>query len=207
MLAPTLLWSVKGLHGKSYLFGSIHIRDRRAFNLVDQLIPFIAACTSYGAELELDKQADYQLETTEEHLNTWSYQSALTHSKYNRLQKMLLKHYKLDLRQMDAMHPLILMQYIQSTYLEDDFPVSLDHTLWNQAVNMNKKTIGLETWEEQINMYKRLTQSNHLSQLFNFLESKNKIENEIRDVMQLYNEQEIHKLYKKTRKSLGKNRK
>ena len=51
----TLLWEIRGkeLKKTSYLFGTMHVRDKRAFRGIDFLSKCIVNCDSFAAEFDL----------------------------------------------------------------------------------------------------------------------------------------------------------
>lgn len=55
-LEHTLLWEItgNGLTHPSYLFGTIHRRDARAFHLADSVLIALASCDAFAGELDLD---------------------------------------------------------------------------------------------------------------------------------------------------------
>lgn len=52
----TLLWRISGngLKTNSYLFGTIHIKDKRVFNLNDSIVYAIQSCDVFAGELNMD---------------------------------------------------------------------------------------------------------------------------------------------------------
>ena len=52
----TLLWAIKGngLEKTSYLFGSMHVKDNRAFEFSDSLLLKIEECEAFATELHID---------------------------------------------------------------------------------------------------------------------------------------------------------
>src|SRR6478672_5891014 len=52
----SLLWKISGngLNKPSYLYGTIHIKDKRAFHLGDSVMPAFNACQSFAGEIVLD---------------------------------------------------------------------------------------------------------------------------------------------------------
>ena len=51
-----LLWEISGngLLKKSYLFGSMHLNDKRVFEFSDSLLPAMESCEAFAAEVDLD---------------------------------------------------------------------------------------------------------------------------------------------------------
>src|SRR6516164_6527834 len=58
---PGLLWRISGngLEQPSYLFGTIHLTDKRVFNFGDSLYAAIENCSGYAMELHPDSMMTY----------------------------------------------------------------------------------------------------------------------------------------------------
>jgi uncharacterized protein YbaP (TraB family) len=72
--ARTLLWKIdgNGLSQPSYLYGTMHVRDKRAFDFGDSVLVAFGRCRAFAAELQLDSAMAWFLrqmvspDTTEE---------------------------------------------------------------------------------------------------------------------------------------------
>jgi uncharacterized protein YbaP (TraB family)/HEAT repeat protein len=55
-LERTLLWEISGngLPSPSYLYGTMHVTNRRAFNFADSVLLKLHACTIFASEVEID---------------------------------------------------------------------------------------------------------------------------------------------------------
>src|SRR5919107_115392 len=56
-LPSTFLWRItgRGLQQPSYLFGSIHVKDRRVFQFTDSLYHFLETVDGYAMEIDPDE--------------------------------------------------------------------------------------------------------------------------------------------------------
>src|SRR5436190_9881602 len=59
----SLLWKISGngLSNPSYLYGTIHIKDKRAFQLGNAVIPSFNSCTTFAGEIVLDNNNQSKL--------------------------------------------------------------------------------------------------------------------------------------------------
>ena len=56
-LAKTLLWRIETEdHAPSYLYGTVHSKDERAFQFTDSVLPALRRCELVAGELDLDAQ-------------------------------------------------------------------------------------------------------------------------------------------------------
>lgn len=126
-----LLWRITmpGIPGTSYLFGTMHIRDERAFAFGDSVLPALRRCEAFAMEVDMDSVMYARLDRPEEYLtdNTGS-ESALRREK--RIEKAL-KTLTIGRRPM-PLH-------------KNDYPMDLDLYL-NQMARIERKAChGLES--------------------------------------------------------------
>lgn len=125
-----LLWRITGpgMPGTSYLFGTMHVRDERAFAFGDSVLPALRRCEAFAMEVDMDSVMYARLDRPEEYLtdNTGS-ESALRREK--RIEKAL-KTLTIGRRPM-PLH-------------KNDYPMDLDLYL-NQMARIERKSChGLE---------------------------------------------------------------
>src|SRR5262245_19705974 len=55
-LEPTLLWEISGngLQKPSYIYGTIHVHDSKAFRLNDSVLAALRSCSIFASELQFD---------------------------------------------------------------------------------------------------------------------------------------------------------
>jgi uncharacterized protein YbaP (TraB family) len=60
-LPKTFLWRISGngLQKPSYLYGTIHITEKRAFFFGDSMYRALEICEGYAAELDMDSLSSY----------------------------------------------------------------------------------------------------------------------------------------------------
>lgn len=125
-----LLWRITGpgAVGTSYLFGTMHVRDERAFAFGDSVLPALRRCSAFAMEVDMDSVMHAVLDRPEEYLTDKADDgSALNREK--RAQKVL-KNLTIG-RRPTALH-------------KNDYPMDLDLYL-NQIARAEKKTChGLE---------------------------------------------------------------
>ena len=94
----TLLWRIKGNAqiGSSYLFGTMHVQDLRAFSNLGFIKEKIDECSAFAAEYNLDHQ---QVGVTNKMAlpNGVTIKTLIPEKKYLKLRRIVLKSTKLDL--------------------------------------------------------------------------------------------------------------
>ncbi|MFZ1281506.1 MAG: TraB/GumN family protein [Ignavibacteriaceae bacterium] len=152
----TLLWRISGngLKTNSYLFGTIHIKDKRVFNLNDSIVYAIQSCDVFAGELNMDSintdllkslsTTNYKRVTLKEILD--DKEIILLEKKSEKLLGKSLK----DFNNLDAR--LVLFEFENDNYPKD-MPYALDVFLYKIA-KANNNTIGaLEKLEDQMKLF------------------------------------------------------
>lgn len=208
MLTNSLLWSLEKNGITSYVYGSVHIQDSKAFQFTPYLVPYIQQVDVFAAELDFDDiQAQMRLQDNEEEQVTWSYRRQLKPKANHKLTALLKRAFGLDLGKVDHLSPIMLVQQLTVMSLGKDVPYNLDLYLWNMAKEYSCKCIGLETWEEQSEIYQEMERQAEMKELYRLTRNVSAFKKSIKSVIDLYVEQDINSLYKKTRKTLGPYRK
>lgn len=127
-----LLWEISGnnLPKKSYLFGSMHINDKRVFEFSDSLLPLMESCEAFAMEVHLDTLLETFLNNNQ-----------------------LLSEYQ---RRDGERKSWGLSQF---GLKKGDKATFLDAYLFNLAKSMGKDVYGLEDVEEHFNLYKEMVKT------------------------------------------------
>ena len=200
-----LLWKIEGktLPGYSYLFGTMHVKDQRAFTLMNDVYPKIDACESFATEFnleEMDLNFDLELTGLE---NGQSLQDLIRPKNYHKIRKIFRKATGLDIIHFDQTQPLIVANVINERILSKDMPVSLDMHLWNYAKVQEKITLGIETFQEQINILKKIPLDYQIKMLLAMGKNFKSHRKSIIKMTRQYEKADIRQLYKSGLKSAG----
>lgn len=155
-----LLWEIqhKDDSKKSYLFGTMHLKDKRVFDFSDALLPAIKQSEVFALELNP--------ETIEKDLNgidlykdfSAKYKEILDEEDYERLKQKVKEKTGDELEDLYANDP----DYLESVFRpdldkEDDKDIFLDLYLYQIAASLDKEIGGLEKLEDQITDYSTTT--------------------------------------------------
>ncbi|MGB4848288.1 MAG: TraB/GumN family protein [Saprospiraceae bacterium] len=144
MSAQSLLWSLTPPEGKaSWLFGTMHIRDERAYQLSKSLYPLILAADTFIGEMDMNASL---IPMAHAHYDARTH---LSEAVFKKLQHQLLKSFQIDLATYNHLHPLMIMSIISNSVLQTEHHISLDEHLWDYAKQNGKVMMGLESYEEQ----------------------------------------------------------
>jgi uncharacterized protein len=148
----TLLWKIEGedLPGPSYVFGTMHVRDRRAFQNREQIYTRIDACDAFAIEFHLEEIAagiDPQFLSLPDGATL---DRLIPARKYDKIRRIFQKSAGLDIHPLRRMKPILLTNLIDNRIFSDDMALALDEHLWQYAGRQGKLRLGVETYEEQL---------------------------------------------------------
>ncbi|MEM9919598.1 MAG: TraB/GumN family protein [Bacteroidota bacterium] len=200
----SLLWKIQppGLEKPSYLFGTMHVKDQRAFHFQEEVYRCIDECDAFALEFDL-KEANAS--ATAEAMDLASGQklsTLLSERHFAKLQKLFAKLTGMDLMLFDSSQPLLVTNLLTESILSKDRAVVLDHQLWQYATEQEKLTLGIESFEEQLAILGQIPLEIQLKSLISVAKNFKKFRKHILKMTALYEEGDIHKLHKSSRKSL-----
>jgi len=188
----------------SYLFGTMHTRDAAAFGWQNQLNEVIAECDAFAAEFKLD-DADPEAQMAMSVLpddKTWA--DYYRPKRLAKMVKIFKKVYGLDVRSLMHLHPMIAVSHITQLALPADKSHSLDEALWQEAMDLGKLGLGVETYDEQLATMAAFDVKDQFSFLYGMSRNPSKFKAKMLKLTQHYVEQNIQQLYKSSKKSAGK---
>lgn len=207
---PSLLWSLHSdqTPGCSYLLGTMHVRDSRAFRQWTPVTDCIAECEVFAAEINLDELSAASFSTANTHTGaTTSFRQLLTDRQLQKLRRGLLRSTGVDIAYMFHMPPLFIAQVIDEQVLASDYPASLDQSLWNFAKAQQKTLIGLEAWQQQVEWLQQIPIDRQLQYLLDLCRHISRRRKQVIRLATLYEKGEVQKLYHSARKGAGALRK
>lgn len=207
-----LLWEISGngLTQKSYLYGTMHVKDERVFNFPNSFKAAFDACQTFAMELNLDSAQNpanalalmqYMMITDGRTLK-----DLVSKKDYKTIEKFFEKHSPTPLAMMAMMKPIFLMSIVE---LAKPKPAGereepLDKYLATLAKNADKPVIGLETLEEQMKALNIIPIEQQAKQLVDAIKEVQKMKNNNKTMDQLmkyYTEGNLTKLYEFSQKS------
>ncbi|MEM6966974.1 MAG: TraB/GumN family protein, partial [Bacteroidota bacterium] len=151
-----LLWEISGngLEKPSYLFGTIHLRDKRAFAFSDSLLYKLAECEAFATEVHPDSAFLFYT-TLAFSRDTTDYLREMMSSKaYERLKNQLRNREGIYLDSIQSKNPF----YVESLFdrspesKPDDKDLFVDLYLYRMARRSGKLTYGLEKVQDHKRM-------------------------------------------------------
>ncbi len=156
-----LLWKIEGkkLTKPSYLFGTMHIDDARAFNFSDAVLPAIENTEKFALEVQPDSLMGslFNEEFTNGKKAHLTFKKLLNEKEYKKLSKRFLDVNGYPIEESIISDPDIFLMTLQPDEDKDsDKSNFVDMHLYAHAKTMRKKIVGLEKLEDQMNLFKSL---------------------------------------------------
>lgn len=205
----SLLWQITGkkIPGTSYLFGTMHVKDERAFSLIEPLQKVIDTCDAFATEFNL-KEAESGVESNAMDLpDNKVLTDFMSEKKYQRMRKIFIKYFEFDIDILKSAMPLIISNALSAQTLMTDREVNLDQYLWQYAESREKVTLGIETFAEQLQILHAIPLDYQLKALSDISKNISSFSKEHQKMTALYARQDIRQMYQSTKKSIGRARK
>jgi len=156
----SLLWEISGngLKNKSYLYGTVHIQDKRVFQFGDSLMPRFNSCTAFAGELLLMKQNDpAELMKMVFMPGDTTLKMLLSKADYKLVHDYTKKKLGVMAGMVDKLKPIFTSSIITETFAKKDEPYSLDEYFQKIAAEKKMQVIGIETAQEQMSALDRVS--------------------------------------------------
>lgn len=157
LFSQSLLWEVMGKKSKkpSYIYGTIHIQDKRVFEYSDSVEIAINACDAFALELLLD-EID-QKDMIKHMMMKESLEDLMEKEDYDFLKKTLKEKYGIGIAMFNNMKPFFLSSQLSMLEIKSDMADALDLYLLKIARKKDKKCYGIEKFSDQIAAVDRIT--------------------------------------------------
>ena len=198
----TFLWRISSddIPGDSYLFGTMHVQDIRAFTNLYLIKEKIAACDAFAAEFHLDNtsaQAASRMALPQ----GISLRDLISEKKYTKLRRIVLKSVGLDIDYFSHSSPFMLTGLIGSQVLGKEMAESLDQHLWNFAKSESKSMYGIETFEEQMEVLEKIPLKTQIKMLLDLGSNINRYRKHALKTADLYQQGEFQRLSRMVKKN------
>lgn len=150
-----LLWKVTGnsLLKPSFLFGTIHLQDRRVFNFSDSLYSFLQLADGFAMEIHPDSVMGALMARAEETVKEKMLKRHLKKEDYEMLSRKLKKDLGIDADNLTVREAYMLKDHLAKPEARaDDMPTFVDAYLFGMARNQGKEIVGLEKAGDQVQM-------------------------------------------------------
>ena len=149
-----LLWKIFDDKSQniSYIYGTIHLKDKRVFTYTDTILSYLDSCDKLILELDLNP------------MNLFQYSDLMMlpadttlHDLFKPDDLVVIKEVVKNITGMDfttfeKLKPVVLLSFLMQYQLGGDMNFTLDEYLYQKGVEKSKEIIGLETVTEQFTL-------------------------------------------------------
>lgn len=195
----SLLWKISGngLKTPSYIYGTIHSYDVRAFTFKLLAENYINETKSFGMEIKLDELNPFSLLGKLQMPGDTTLRMLLPEEDYIKLDKILRDSFQIDLTMFGTIKPMFLVGLLEmpSGEVVESNTNFLDEYLMNQAKKLNKEVIGIETVEEQLQAVDLIPLKEQAKMLVDELVNPDTTKEPLQDLLDVYSVGNLDSLY------------
>lgn len=203
MKKESLLWKLECEGGttSSYLFGTMHVRDRRAYQRLGRVYETIGECEGFAAEFHLEETGEGLASNFMQLAEGQRISDFFSKNEFQRYRRILLKTTGLDIALFDHMLPFLVVNLATESLLNQEMPEPLDQHLWAFAKSAGKTMHGIETFQEQMEVLQKISIEDQLQMLSGLCKNIGRFRHYLRRLAELYEKNEVQHLYKMVKKN------
>lgn len=202
----SLIWEIiKDNSIKGYLFGTMHVSGKVAFSNFELIQGLIDSCDCLATEVPLDQETQKEMGRHMSFPKYTSLSEILSEKRYNKYNNQLIKHFDLELDIFNKIMPLFLINVITQKSLTKDLSLlhmSMDAECWNYASEKGLHLTSVESLEDHINTLYSIPLEYQLNALKAAMSNLPNFKKKAKEMLEVYVTQDIHSLYKSSKKSL-----
>jgi uncharacterized protein YbaP (TraB family) len=194
----SLLWKISGngLVHESYLFGTMHAKEKAVFNFSENFNKAFNRAETFAMEIALDSDmytGIFNMMMADENYNIHNY---LSDAEYAKLDNWLKKEYGFKLKMFEKIKPIFLYVMTNKASVGMRNEPFLDEYLAKEAETKGKQVVGLETIEEQVAALDNISLEEQFKMILQSIEHQKKEEKAYEKLLQTYKKQDLDKMMK-----------
>ncbi|MEO7176707.1 MAG: TraB/GumN family protein [Saprospiraceae bacterium] len=204
-----LAWQIQSPNTTNtcYLIGSMHAKTEVAYTYFDSFKGLIDKSHTLALEANIHEGdpawiQEQLLLPDGQHLR-----DLMKSKKYEKARRMVKKAFQLDLDDLGNHWPMMLTQSVQAQVSEETMPQALDEAMLMYAQQHGKTLVGIESYQDQIGMIRKIPIKDQLEMLKMATESVSRYRKQVKKLERGYQTQDIAYLYQTAKTQLGGTRK
>ena len=188
----SLLWKISGgdLDATSYLYGTIHIKDKRVYGFSDSVLTAFEKCDAFAMEVDLNPENLAQLSQKMILPDDQTLQDLFTKEEYQLIKTVVEDIIGMDILLFNELKPIAILSLVMNYQFANDVDVSVDEYFYSEAIAQDKNIIGIETIEEQLEILEKIPNDYIVDYFKNIDQAKEDIE----IIIKLYRSAELEDL-------------
>jgi len=200
----TLLWRISGknITHPSYLFGTMHVLCAKDALLSDSLKAVIKNCDEVWFEIDLSDMAGMLNSIKYMRMNDSKRLSDLLKpDEYARVKEYFSKHASmLPFSILERFKPMLISGLIEEQELDCETTNGMELTILKESQPYHKPVNGLETAEFQASLFDSIPYEKQAKELINYIDSSDQNKQLTRQLVELYNKQDLDGIDELSRK-------
>ena len=180
VFSQSLLWKVSGKKIKDpcYLYGTIHIQDKKVFAFDETVTNAFDACEAFAMEILMDDIDPNEIKVAM-FMEKNTIKDFLTDEEYNIIDSIVKEKTGTGMLMYNKMKPFFLSAQLMQMGLEQDMEMALDLYFLDKARKAGKSCYGVEKFMDQINAIDAITIQEQVDMLYEGLTDTSSINSDI----------------------------
>ncbi|HOZ29811.1 MAG TPA: TraB/GumN family protein [Bacteroidales bacterium] len=168
--SQSLLWKVSGKKMKtpSYIYGTIHIQDKRVFSYDQTVTDAFESCDAFAMEILMDELDQEEIKDAML-MKDNSLDKLLTSEQYKILDSIVKVSTGSGILMYNKMKPFFLSSQLMQMNMSQDMDLALDLYFLNKAREAGKMCFGVEEFADQIDAIDAISLEEQAEMLFDGL--------------------------------------
>ncbi len=151
-LAKSLLWEISGngLEQPSYLYGTMHVGDKRAHKFKKSTLSAFGDASAYAMELDPGNIDPMEMLEMMKMKDGKKLKDMFTEEEWTELDTKFKEKFKTSIETFNDFTPFYVQSVMLQSTMKNQAGQAVDMYFFNEAKADGKKVIGLETVEEQL---------------------------------------------------------
>lgn len=184
----------------SFIIGTMHVRDARAFQFEHIFYEKILNCEAFATEFNLDEaqnETGFSMSLSDNVLLT----DLIKPKTFEKISRVVQQKMGVPLTHFNSLKPIIVTNMLTESVLSSDRMLSLDETLWRFAAQNGRILRGIETFDEQVEILNKMSLDEQIKGLKDLASNFSKFRQQLLGMAKFYEKAEIQKLYKAARRT------
>jgi len=165
-----LLWEISGngLTESSYLFGTLHVKDKRAFEFNDSVFVKIESCDAFAMEILTSDETNKIFQDAFTLKDGKTLKDFYNEDDYQFIIEACKEKADVDVSDFQDLHPMGVEVGLGYMQMSEDMNFIVDDYLYEIAKKKNKKALSLESMQTQLDLLKKMPSDGLLNYLKNW---------------------------------------
>jgi uncharacterized protein len=174
-LKKSLLWEVSGngLSSPSYLYGTMHVGDKRAHEFSDATMAAFKQSRAFAGELNMDEVDQLAVLNMMKLDSGQKLHEFFTTEEWARIEAFCQEKIHINPKDFDDYNVFFLVSLISQSQFKNQMGQAVDLYFYSEAKKSGKKLLGLEKVEEQIAAINSMPIEEQKEMLMDAVEGKN----------------------------------